>query len=59
MSTAEAILITVVAFFLAAIVCLLFFGNNVDNPLLVPVFLVAWFLIGYVLAETSNRKRKR
>lgn len=59
MSYTEAILITVAAFFLAAAVCVPFFGSNTDNPLLVPVFLIAWVLIGVTLAEWSNHRRKK
>ncbi len=55
MSTTEAVLITIVAFFLAAFVCIPF----ADTVLLVPVFLIAWFLIGVALAEWSNRRRKK
>lgn len=59
MSTSEAILITIVAFFLAALICVFLFGGNTDSPLLVPIFLVIWFLVGYILAEATNRRRKK
>lgn len=53
MSTTEAVIITVIAFFLAALICIPF----VDTFLLVPLFLVAWLLIAAGLAELSNRKK--
>lgn len=55
MSTTEAVIITVIAFLLAAFVCIPF----VDTALLVPLFLVAWFLIAAGLAELSNRKKRK
>lgn len=55
MSIAEAIIITAAAFLLAGLICIPFS----DTALLVPLFLVVWFLIAWGLAELSNRKRKR
>lgn len=54
MSTTEAIIITAVAFLLAGVVCIPF----ADMALLVPLFLVVWFLIAWGLAELSNRRKK-
>lgn len=55
MSTTEAVIITVIAFFLAAFVCIPF----TDTALLVPLFLVAWLLIAAGLAELSDRRRRK
>lgn len=55
MSTIEAVALTVVAFFLAGFICIPF----AEAVLLVPLFLVAWFLIAVGLAVLYERKKRK
>ena len=55
MSTIEAVALTVVAFFLAGFVCIPF----AETALLVPLFLIAWFLTAWGLAELYEHRKKK